>query len=63
MCDKFYGIRPIYYIYDKYNLLKDKESPADANNKIFNYLFKYKVKYDEKERREYLSWLEKQEKN
>lgn len=63
LCEKFYGIRNVYYIYDKYDLLKDKEAPADACNKIYNYLWKYKVKYDEKERREYLKWLEKANKN
>lgn len=56
-CEKFYGIRNIYYIYDKYNLLKDKESPADTPNKIFDYLKKYKIKYDEKEHVEYLKEL------
>lgn len=63
MCNKFYGLRNVYYIYDKYNLLRDKDSPADAPNKIFNYLFKYKIKYDENERGEYLKWVESQEKN
>lgn len=62
-CDKFYGIRNIYYIYDKYDLLKEKEAPADAINKIYNYLFKYKILYDEKERKEYIKWLEKQKKS
>ncbi len=63
MCERFYGIRKISYIYDKYNLLKDKEAPMDATNKIYNYLFKYRITYNEKERKEYLKWLEKQEKN
>jgi DNA primase len=63
LCDKFYTIRNIYYVYDKYGLLEDKESPADKSNKIYNYLFKYKIKYDEKERKEYLRWREKQVKN
>ena len=62
-CDRFYGIRTVYYIYDKYDLLKEKESPADATNRIYTYLLKYKTLYDEKERREYLKWLEKQAKN
>lgn len=62
-CDRFYGIRNVYYIYDKYDLLGEKESPADSTNKIFNYLFKYKTLYDEKERREYLKWLEKHQKS
>lgn len=53
-CSKFYGIRNVYYIYDKYDLMGKKDSPGDMSNKIFNYLFKHKIKYDEKEHREYL---------
>jgi len=56
-CEKFYQIRNIYYIYDKYDLLKDKESPADARNNIFNYLLKHKIKYDENEHNIYLKEL------
>lgn len=63
LCDKFYGIRNISYIWDKYDLLDDKESPADKSNAIYDYLFKYRIKYDESERRKYLKWLEKQKKN
>ena len=63
ICDKFYGIRQVYYMYDKYNIIKgEKDSPADAENKIYDYLFKYKIKYNEKERKEYKKWREKQEK-
>jgi len=58
-CEKFYGIRTIYYIYDKYGLLGEKDSPADANNKVFQYLMKYKIKYDEKEHNEYIKSLKK----
>ena len=54
-CERFYGVRNIYYIYDKYNLLEEKMSPADANNKIFNYLLKYRIKYDEIEHKEYIN--------
>jgi len=53
-CERFYGIRNVYYIYDKYDLLGEKDSPGDVSNKIFNYLLKYKIKYDEKEHKEYL---------
>jgi len=62
-CDHFYGVRTVYYIFDKYDILKEKESPADATNKIFNYLLKYKTLYDEKERRRHLECLEKLAKN
>ena len=57
LCSHFYGIRQVSYIYDKYNLLKDKESPMDATNKIYNYLFKYRVNYDDSEHKEYLKYL------
>lgn len=57
-CERFYGIRNIYYIYDKYDLLGEKDSPADANNKMFNYLLKHKIKYDQKEHKEYLKEIE-----
>lgn len=53
-CEKFYGIRPIYYIYDKYDLLGDKDSPADARNQIFKYLMKYKFKYGFDEHSKYI---------
>ncbi len=63
MCEQFYNIRKVSYIHDKYHLLKDKEAPMDANNKIYNYLFKYRIEYDGKERSEYLKWVEKQAKS
>lgn len=57
MCSKFYGIRNVYYTYDKYDLLKEKDSIADAKNKIFEYQLKHKVKYDAKEHKIYLDSL------
>ena len=57
MANKFYGIRNVYYIYDKWNLIPKKSSPADCSNKIFNFLMKHKIKYDENERAKYLSNL------
>lgn len=59
MCEKFYRIRPVSYIYDKWDLLGEKDSPADKGNKIYQFLFKYRVKYDENEHKEYLKSLEK----
>lgn len=53
-CEKFYKIRNIYYIYDKWDILNDKESPADKSEKQFQFMFKYKIKYDEKEHEKYL---------
>jgi DNA primase len=61
-CERFYGIRNVYYIYDKYDLLGEKDSPSDAPNKIYNYLLKNKIKYDEIEHKEYLKELERAKK-
>jgi hypothetical protein len=47
---------------DKWGLLKGaKDSPADAPNKIYEFMFKYRVKYDEREHKEYLKSLERKE--
>lgn len=59
MCSKFRNIRNVYYTHDKWNLLDAKDSIADKPNKIFNFLMKYKVKYDESEHKKYLKSLEK----
>ena len=56
MCENFYGMR-VSYTYDKYNLLNETDSIADAPKDIFNYLLKYRIKYDSKEHNEYLKWL------
>jgi DNA primase len=49
ICKKFCKYRNVYFIWDKWNLLGEKDSPADANNKTYNFLMKYKIKYIEKE--------------
>lgn len=59
MCSKFYNIRNVYYTYDSYDLIGAKDSVADAPNKIFSFLMKYKIKYDAKEHDLYLKSLEK----
>ncbi|HBF8685582.1 TPA: DNA primase [Clostridioides difficile] len=58
LCEIFYGIRNVYYVYDNFGLLNSKESPADKHNKIYNFLWNRKVKYDEKEHKKYLRWKE-----
>lgn len=57
ICEKFYHIRPVSYIYDKWDLLGDKDSPADKGDKIYKFLFKHRVKYDESEHIKYLNSL------
>lgn len=62
ICEKIYPIRNVYYIFDKYDLLKEKQSPADASNKVFNFLIKNcLVKYDKTEHEKYLSSLKRKE--
>ena len=45
ICEKFYNIRNVYYTYDKWDLLGEKDSVADMPNKIFDFMMKYKIKY------------------
>jgi len=59
MCERFYGIRNVSYIYDKYDLLKDKQAPMDLDNKMYNYLLKYKITYDESEHKKYIKERDK----
>ena len=56
ICENFYGTR-VSYTYDKYDLLNEKDSIADAPKKVFEYLLKYRIKYDENEHIEYMKWL------
>lgn len=57
ICDRFFLLHKmkISYILDNYDLLGSKDSPADAPNKIYEYLFKHRVVYDESKHREYLN--------
>lgn len=57
ICERFYGKRKISYILDKWSLLDKKDSPADANNTIYNFLFKHRVIYDESKHNEYLKCI------
>ena len=59
MCDKFYRLRNVSYIRDEHGLLGEKDSPADARNKVYNFLFKYRIKYDDNEHRKYIDSLKK----
>lgn len=57
MCEKFYGMRKVSYIYDEHNILGPKDSPADAKNPVYKILFKYRKVYDVKCHKEYLRRL------
>ena len=66
LCDRFYGIRNVYYIYDKYEILGGKETknaPVDCGYTKFKYLLKYKTKYDQAEKDVYVKWLENHQKS
>ena len=58
-CEKFYGIRKVSYIWDKYDLLGEKDSPAEAQNKIFECLIQDRITYDYEEHKKYLNSLKK----
>ena len=64
-CDKFYPIRKVSYMYDKWGLIDkgSKDSPVDKENKIYNFMLKHRTIYDESERRKLKDWQEKQAKN
>lgn len=59
VCEKFKYIRKVSYIYDKWDILSSKDSPADASNKDFQFLFNNRIVYDNKEQRRYQESLEK----
>ena len=60
MCEKFYHIRPVSYIYDEWDILKgEKDSPMDAENKIYKYLFEHRVKYDSAEHDKFVKLMKK----
>lgn len=57
-CEKFYNIRNVYFVIDRWDLLGEKESPADKENKVFNFMWKHKIKYDEKYHNKYKRLVE-----
>ena len=59
-CEKFYGIRNVSYIYDKDDLLQDKDAPIDQGNEIYQYLFNNRIAYNINEHDEYLKYLHEQ---
>jgi DNA primase len=59
MCEKFYRIRPVSYIYDKWGILDEKDSPTDKGRKVYEFLFKHRIRYGEEEHCQYLKSLEK----
>ena len=44
-CKKFKGLRNVSIVINQYDILKDKESPADATLKIWEALYKRRIVY------------------
>ena len=59
MCEKFKNIRRVSYILDKWDILSAKDSPADASNKDYQFLFDNRVVYDRNEQKKYQESLNK----
>lgn len=59
ICEQLHLRKSVSYVKDRWNLLGDKDAPADAENKVYNFLIKHRVKYDESEHQKYLSGLKK----
>lgn len=58
-CEKFYPIKNVSFIYDKNNILSDKDSPADSNLGNYKNLFDNRIKYTEKIHNKFLEMKER----
>lgn len=45
-CSKFSKFRKTSYIYDRYDILGEKDSPIDKGYRIFRHLLKYRIDYE-----------------
>ena len=59
ICEGFYGVRKISYIYDKDNLLEYKDAPCDKGDSVYRQLLKDRISYDKTEHEKYLQEMEK----
>jgi len=57
MCELFYMKRAVSFIYDSWGVLADKDSPADADNDTYQFLFDNRTLYDEVFHQKYLSYM------
>lgn len=53
MCEKFYGIRNVYYTCDEWDMMGETDSVADMPEPIYDYIMKHKVHYDYQEHQKY----------
>lgn len=58
-CEKFKNIRKVSYIHDFMGILGSKDSPADARDKDYRFLFDNRIVYDRNEQRKYQESLKK----
>ena len=58
-CEKFKNIRKVSYIHDFMGILNSKDSPADARNKDYQFLFDNRIVYDKSEQHKYQESLKK----
>ena len=59
LCEKFYGIRNVYFVKDFDGKLGKKDSPTDINEKIYQDLLQHKIKYTEELHEQYIKNKEK----
>ena len=59
ICEQFCRARKVSYVKDRWDLLGEKDAPADAENKVYNFLMKHRIRYDESEHKKYLSSLKR----
>lgn len=59
ICEQFCRARKVSYVKDRWDLLGEKDAPADAENKVYNFLMKHRIRYDESEHQKYLSSLKR----
>lgn len=59
LCEKFCQDRRVSYIKDRWDLLGKKDSPADAKQKVFQFLFKNRIVYGIDEHKKYLNSLKR----
>ena len=59
LCNKFNNIRKVSYVKDFMGILGEKDSPADARNKNYQFLFDNRIVYDREEQRKYQESLKK----
>lgn len=57
MCEKFYNVRKVSYIWDFMDIMNKKDAPMDCRNKDYEFLFNTRINYDRCEHRKYLESL------